>query len=87
MVLDDLEAKQRNRRLLEETKELGAILEKLKSSYGVFEKSKVVTFSPSTQSDLRIITASQDNLNTPLPPEMSTVLKSDSLLRQSHFKI
>ena len=48
------------------------------------ETTKLVTFSPSTESALmKEMSESADNLNQPLPPEMSTLLKSDSVASPS----
>jgi len=78
--LDDLAAKQRNRQLLADTAELGALLERIKTAYQEQSQAKLVTFSPSTISmSPKEMSQSIDNLNTPLPPEMSTVLKSDTV--------
>jgi len=78
--LDDLAAKQRNRQLLADTAELGALLERIKTAYHEQSQAKLVTFSPSTISmSPKEMSQSIDNLNTPLPPEMSTVLQSDTV--------
>jgi len=75
--LDDLAAKQRNRQLLADTAELGALLERIKKAYQEQSQAKLVTFSPSTISmSPKEMSQSIDNLNTPLPPEMSTVLQT-----------
>ena len=84
--LDDLAAKQRNRQLLADTAELGALLERIKKAYQEQSQAKLVTFSPSTISmSPKEMSQSIDNLNTPLPPEMSTVLQVRRFLDRSCY--
>ena len=81
IILDDLAARQRNRQLLADTAQLGVLLERIKTAYHdatttTTSQAKLVTFSPSTISmSGKEMSQSIDNLNTPLPPEMSTVLQ------------